>query len=87
MLEEIFLHSYQAHKDGVATRIPRERFHIQYLKQKHGIDYDCHANYRFIEKADSANSKILAPPAFLELSNENTVNLHFPTLGDWLNLA
>jgi hypothetical protein len=24
--------------------------HIEELKRKHGIDYDCHASYRFVER-------------------------------------
>jgi hypothetical protein len=24
--------------------------HIQELKVEHGIDYDCHASYRFVER-------------------------------------
>jgi catechol 2,3-dioxygenase-like lactoylglutathione lyase family enzyme len=54
MLEEIFLHSFEKlAKNGVASpHTERTLSHIQYLKQKHGIDYDCHANYRFIEKPD-----------------------------------
>jgi hypothetical protein len=26
--------------------------HIQQLKKKHGIDYDSHASYRFVEKQE-----------------------------------
>ena len=27
--------------------------YVAELKRKHGIDYDCHANYRFMEKSDA----------------------------------
>jgi hypothetical protein len=52
MLEEIFLHSFEkVHTDGVASpHTERTLDFIQSLKTKHGIDYDCHASYRFFEK-------------------------------------
>ena len=37
--------------DGVASPHTRSQLrYIQKLKEKHGIDYDCHASYRFVEK-------------------------------------
>ena len=59
MLEEIFLHSFEMlSKDGVASpHTERTLAHIQHLKKRHGIDYDCHASYRFIEKPNPADRK------------------------------
>lgn len=37
--------------DGVASPHTRSQLrHIQLLKRKHGIDYDCHASDRFVER-------------------------------------
>jgi uncharacterized glyoxalase superfamily protein PhnB len=51
-VEELLLHSFEKVKDdGVAS--PHTAWTheiISDLKKKHGIDYDCHANYRFVEK-------------------------------------
>ncbi len=54
MFEETFLHSFEkVPKGGVASAHTEKTLaHIQALKQKHGIDYDCHANYRFVERSD-----------------------------------
>ena len=49
-LEEILLHTCEPLGDGVASpHTKRTLKHIQELKQKHGIDYDCHSSYRFVE--------------------------------------
>lgn len=49
-LEEILLHTCEEYGDGVASpHTKRTLRHIQELKRKHGIDYDCHASYRFTE--------------------------------------
>ncbi len=49
-LEEILLHTNEPFGDGVASpHTKRTIAHIQELKKKHGIDYDSHAGYRFIE--------------------------------------
>jgi hypothetical protein len=49
-LEEILLHTCEPLGDGIASpHTQRTIRHIQELKRKHGIDYDCHASYRFIE--------------------------------------
>jgi hypothetical protein len=49
-LEEILLHTCEALGDGVASpHTKRTLRYIQELKRKHGIDYDCHASYRFVE--------------------------------------
>jgi catechol 2,3-dioxygenase-like lactoylglutathione lyase family enzyme len=51
-LEEILLHTCEPFGDGVASPHTRSQLrHIQQLKEKHAIDYDCHASYRFVEKA------------------------------------
>jgi len=44
-LEEMLLHT----SEGVGPHTPATLRHIQSLKQKHGIDYDVHASYRFTE--------------------------------------
>lgn len=50
-LEEILLHTSEPRGDGVASpHTPRTLAHIQELKRKHGIDYDSHASYRFVEQ-------------------------------------
>ena len=50
-LEEILLHTCEPLGDGVASpHTKRTLVHIQALKRKHGIDYDCHASYRFVER-------------------------------------
>lgn len=50
-LEEILLHTCEPLGDGVASpHTKRTLHHIQELKRKHGIDYDSHASYRFVER-------------------------------------
>jgi catechol 2,3-dioxygenase-like lactoylglutathione lyase family enzyme len=50
-LEEILLHTCERLGDGVASpHTSRTLDHIQELKKKHGIDYDSHASYRFVEE-------------------------------------
>jgi uncharacterized glyoxalase superfamily protein PhnB len=52
-LEEILLHTSEPLGDGVASPHTRTTLrHIQDLKRKHGIDYDCHASYRFVEAGE-----------------------------------
>jgi catechol 2,3-dioxygenase-like lactoylglutathione lyase family enzyme len=56
-LEETLLHTFEPLGDGVASPHTRTDLRvIQQLKAKHGIDYDCHASYRFVERTadDSA---------------------------------
>lgn len=50
-LEETLLHSFEkVPKGGVASPHTEGTLrHIAQLRRKHGIDYDCHGNYRFIE--------------------------------------
>ena len=52
MLEETFLHTFEkVPKGGVASpHTGKTLAYLQELKRKHGIDYDTHASYRFIEK-------------------------------------
>lgn len=45
-VEEILLHT----NDGVGPHTKQRLARIQELKQKHGIDYDSHASYRWVEK-------------------------------------
>lgn len=45
-LEETLLHTL----DGVGPHTSQQLEHIQQLKQKHGIDYDSHGSYRFVER-------------------------------------
>ena len=50
-LEETLLHTFEPFGSGVASPHTQGdlRF-IQELKKKHGIDYDSHASYRFVER-------------------------------------
>lgn len=51
-LEEILLHTNEPFGDGVASpHTKRDLNYIQELKKKHGIDYDSHASYRFVEES------------------------------------
>ncbi len=50
-LEETLLHTFEPLGDGVASPHTEAQIrHIQELKKKHGIDYDSHGSYRFVEK-------------------------------------
>src|SRR5262249_12906463 len=44
-LEEMLLHT----NEGVGPHTKTTLHYIQELKKKHGIDYDSHASYRFVE--------------------------------------
>ncbi len=49
-LEETLLHTFEPLGEGVASPHTKETLrYIQELKKKHGIDYDVHASYRFVE--------------------------------------
>lgn len=49
-LEETLLHTLEPFGDGVASPHTKSDLRkIQELKKKHGIDYDTHASYRFVE--------------------------------------
>ncbi len=45
-LEETLLHTL----DGVGPHSKSDLRHIEKLKQQHGIDYDSHGSYRFLER-------------------------------------
>ena len=50
-VEEILLHTNEPLGDGVASpHTKRTLAYIQELKRKHGIDYDSHGSYRFVER-------------------------------------
>lgn len=51
LLEEILLHTNEPLGDGVASPHTKAQLrHIQELKEKHGIDYDSHASYLWVEE-------------------------------------
>ncbi|MGH9410904.1 MAG: hypothetical protein ACRD1V_15790 [Vicinamibacterales bacterium] len=46
----IAFYTKQLHtNEGVGPHTQTTVHYIQELKKKHGIDYDCHASYRFVE--------------------------------------
>ncbi len=51
-LEETLLHTFERLSSGGVASPHTERTldHIQALRKKHGIHYDVHANYRFVEQ-------------------------------------
>jgi catechol 2,3-dioxygenase-like lactoylglutathione lyase family enzyme len=50
-LEEILLHTNEPLGEGVASPHTKSTLrYIQELKKKHGIDYDSHGSYRFVER-------------------------------------
>lgn len=55
MLEEMALHSFEKLPNGGVASPHTERTlkYIQELKKKCSIDYDCHANYRFLETGNA----------------------------------
>jgi catechol 2,3-dioxygenase-like lactoylglutathione lyase family enzyme len=56
-LEETLLHTFEPVGEGVAS--PHTTADLRYiatLKAKHGIDYDCHASYRFVERDERGPS-------------------------------
>lgn len=52
-LEETLLHTFEPLGEGVASpHTNADLRYIQGLKRKHGVDYDVHASYRFIEQQE-----------------------------------
>jgi catechol 2,3-dioxygenase-like lactoylglutathione lyase family enzyme len=52
-LEEVLLHSFERVGDGGSVASPHGAgtlAYIEELKKKHGVDYDTHDSYRFVEK-------------------------------------
>ncbi|MFT3675439.1 MAG: VOC family protein [Chitinophagaceae bacterium] len=50
VMEETFLHTFEKFGGSVASpHTDATLDYIQELKKKHGIDYDTHASYRFVE--------------------------------------
>jgi catechol 2,3-dioxygenase-like lactoylglutathione lyase family enzyme len=51
-LEETLLHTFERVAGGGLASPHTESTidHIEELKRKHGMDYDCHASYRFVER-------------------------------------
>jgi len=52
-LEETLLHTLE----GVGPHTKTDLKHIEKLKLKHGIDYDSHASYRFVEPSKPARER------------------------------
>jgi catechol 2,3-dioxygenase-like lactoylglutathione lyase family enzyme len=52
MLEETLLHSFERlpHGGVASPHTGHTHAYIEELRKAHGIDYDCHANYRFVER-------------------------------------
>jgi hypothetical protein len=59
MLEETLLHSFEQFESGdvASPHTAHTHAYIQKLRKKHGIDYDCHASYRFVEKKPAPAAK------------------------------
>jgi len=54
-LEETLLHTFEPVGDGVANpHTAADLRHIQELKREHGVDYDCHASHRFVERQEES---------------------------------
>jgi hypothetical protein len=62
MLEETLLHTFEKVPGGgvASPHTGNTLAHIQALKKKHGVDYDTHASYRFVEKENPKRKKIRA---------------------------
>ena len=52
MLEETVLHSFEKMPEGgvASPHTQKNLAYIQELKEKHEINYDTHASYRFVER-------------------------------------
>jgi hypothetical protein len=55
-LEEMLLHSFEPVEEGgvACPHTAHTLSHIRALKEKHGLSYDCHASYRFVERPPSS---------------------------------
>ncbi len=54
-LEETLLHTFEPLGDGVASpHTKADLRYIQELKRRHGLTYDSHASYRFVERQDAS---------------------------------
>ena len=54
LLEDVLLHSFEGSARGVASPYTdRQHARIAQLKRTHGIDYEAHDNYRFVERSGS----------------------------------
>jgi hypothetical protein len=63
MLEEMALHSFEKLPGGGVASPHTEKTlsQIKSLKAKHKIEYDCHANYRFVERPAPRRKKARRP--------------------------
>jgi catechol 2,3-dioxygenase-like lactoylglutathione lyase family enzyme len=59
MLEETMLHTFETVPEGgvASPHTSHTLAHIQALKKRHGIDYDTHASYRFVEKSKPSRKR------------------------------
>jgi len=60
-LEETLLHTFER-LDGGGVPSPHTQgtlAYLQELKQKHGLTYDCHASYRFVERDQSKSEQLM----------------------------
>ena len=57
LLEETLLHTFEPMPDGsvASPHTPADLDRIGELKEKHGIDYDVHASYRFVEEGRASS--------------------------------
>jgi hypothetical protein len=82
-LKDTLLHTFEPLGDGVAS--PHTRADLRYLqalKERHGIDYDSHASYRFTEKGH-LSGRVAAPTALPPLPY--LFSMPFRRLPRWLS--
>jgi len=53
LLEEILLHEFEG--NGASAFGPKTLTVIQKFKEAYGMNYDVHANYRFLERNSTAD--------------------------------
>jgi hypothetical protein len=56
-LEETLLHTFEPLGRVASPHTASDLRYIATLKAKHGIDYDCHASYRFVEVGRDAGQR------------------------------